>query len=137
MPDRTELPITAKGNPMDESTRIEQAIEAAMLMKGWLLPTTEEAITRLEAEIAANPIELPDSLKSPDAVFTRMQKPQVHRQSQALFEQNAASKSLRALAAKDGGEIADEVRIQMQRDGEEAQRELEQRLRSDKIGETP
>jgi hypothetical protein len=107
VPDKIELPITAKGNPMDESTRIEQAIEAAMLMKGWLLPTTEEAITRLEAEIAANPIELPDSLKSPDDVFARIQQPRVYPRSQALSEPSAASKSLRALAARDGGEIAD------------------------------
>ena len=123
--------MAAKENPMDESTRIENAIETAMRMKGWLLPTTDEAIAQLEAEVSANPVDLPDSLKSPEAVFERIQQPRVYRQRQNSAEQNAASKSLCALAAREGGEIADEVRIQMQQDGEDAHRELDQRHQSD------
>lgn len=43
----------------------EHAVYQAMKSCGWLLPRTPEEIRRAEAELATNPVELPESLRDP------------------------------------------------------------------------
>lgn len=117
---------------MSDSSHIEKSIEAAMQAKGWLLPTTEEAAARLQAEIDACPIELPESLQSADAVFQRILQPRPSCQLHASTEHKTSGSELRSLAARVGGDISSDVRSQMKVDGENAQRELEQRQQTNK-----
>lgn len=112
---------------MSDSPNIDKSIEAAMQSKGWLFPTTEEAAARLQAEIDACPVQLPESLQSADAVFQRILQPRPSCQLLASAEHKTFGLELRSLAARVGGEISDEIRTQMKADGEDAQRELEQR----------
>ena len=43
----------------------ERAVYQAMKSCGWLLPRTPAELRRAEAELATNPIELPESLRDP------------------------------------------------------------------------
>lgn len=119
--------MAANMNPTNDSSAFEQLVEAAMIEKGWILPTTESAVAKLQAEHALTPVQLPESLKSVDAVFERIQQPRVVRQQSPVVADTSAVSGLRALAARDGATISDECREQMKRDGEEAGRELEQK----------
>jgi hypothetical protein len=119
--------MAANINPTDDSSAMEQLVEAAMIEMGWTLPSTESDVAKLQAENVATPVQLPESLKSFDAVFERIQQPRVIRQKSPVVADTSAISGLRALAARDGATITDECREQMKRDGEEAERELEQR----------
>jgi hypothetical protein len=117
---------------MSDSMPIQKTIEAAMLAKGWLLPTTMAAAEQLQAEIDTHPIDLPTSLQSVDAVFERIQQPHVSRLLEGAQFNDTTSASLRALAARSGGEISAETQAQMKLDGEVAQNELDQRRDANK-----
>ncbi len=114
--------MAAKEKQITESVSIEPLVEVAMRAKGWLLPTTEAAVAQLEAELLANPIDVPESLRSAGRVFEEISRPRARRAVRSAETSTATTANL-ALAARDGGQIPAEVRDMMNRDREETERE--------------
>ena len=122
--------MAPENDPKDQSFPIGAIVEAAMRSKGWLLPTTEEAVAELEAELLSEPVEPPESLKSPESVFEEISKPLLRRARQSVTRTTPSAKNL-ALAAREGGEIPPEVRELMKRDREDTEREFDRKHKKD------
>ncbi len=58
-----------ENNQECEDRDFERAVHRAMRSCGWLLPRTPEELRQAEAELTANPIELPQSLRDPFRVL--------------------------------------------------------------------
>ncbi len=54
-----------ENNEEFQDREFERAVYQAMKSCGWLLPQTPEELRGAEAELAMNPIELPESLRDP------------------------------------------------------------------------
>ncbi len=88
---------------------------AAMLAKGWKLPTTAEEVAFVESRPIDEHIEIPESLRSASEVFEAIQKPPLRRKTLEAIGKSEANDNL-ALAAREGGSISDETRRLMDQD---------------------
>jgi len=84
----------------------ERAVHRAMRSCGWLLPRTSEELRHAEAELAANPIELPESLRDPFRILQAVEAEPTneHAASSAVdeFEGLQISDGLRRLVTEVG-----------------------------------
>jgi len=111
-----------RNTPSDAQT--ERWVYDALRLEGRLLPASNEEIAELEAEIAADPVALPESLQDAAAVYERIHKRTRPPSAIPSPVQNDAVEGL-ARAAREGGEITPEVQAQMREDREAAEREQE------------
>lgn len=97
---------------LDSESR--QIFLAALLERGWKLPTTPEEVAFTD-NIELTDIVVPDSLKSASAVFEEIMKPRtsVPKASQSI--DGGVAENL-ALAAREGGQISDSARTLMDSD---------------------
>jgi hypothetical protein len=56
---------TRDNNEEFQDRELERAVYRAMAACGWVLPRTPEELRQAEAELASDPIELPESLRHP------------------------------------------------------------------------
>jgi len=84
----------------------ERAVYEAMKSCGWLLPKSPEELRRAEAELAMNPIEIPESLRDP---FRILDTPKTHSRDEyaapsplGQFEGFQMSAALQRLASEVG-----------------------------------
>ncbi len=97
---------------LEKSTRT--LLLAAMLTKGWKLPTTAEEIKFVDS-LSVEPIEIPNSLKSASAVFEEIMRPRSEPVARLTVDASDSCDNL-ALAAREGGVISESIRALMDLD---------------------
>jgi hypothetical protein len=117
-----KLPKKPQANTNPEDHQLERTVHDAMLLRGWLIPTSEEQVLRAESELADHSVELPKELEDPacvlDAIADCVQEPRLR-----LPVNREAAENL-ARAAREGGEIPPEIEERMRVDREKAEREI-------------
>jgi hypothetical protein len=63
------MPNAPENEPEFRDPDLERAVYRAMRSCGWILPKTPEELRQAEVELAANPVELPASLRDPFRVL--------------------------------------------------------------------
>jgi len=111
-----------KNAPSD--AQVERWLYHALRLGGELLPASIEDVSKLEAEIEANPVALPESLRDASAVYEQIHTRTRPPSTIPLPVQNNVAEGL-ARAAREGGEISSEVQAKMREDREAAEREQE------------
>lgn len=97
---------------LDSESR--QIFLAALLERGWKLPTTQEEVAFTD-NIELTDIVVPDSLKSASAVFEEIMKPRTSAPKISRSIDGGSAENL-ALAAREGGQISDSARTLMDSD---------------------
>jgi hypothetical protein len=91
-----------------------QIFLAALLERGWKLPTTSEEVAFTD-NISLTDIEVPDSLKLASAVFEEIVKPRNRTPNATESIGGVVAENL-ALAAREGGQISESARKLMEND---------------------
>lgn len=115
-------PKKPKAHTNEDDHQIERTVHDAMMVRGWLIPRSEEEVMRAESELADHPVDLPKELEDPacllDAIADCVPEPRLR-----LPVNREAAENL-ARAAREGGEIPPEVEERMRADREKAEREI-------------
>jgi Zn-dependent peptidase ImmA (M78 family) len=85
-------------------------IRAAMRSDGLLVPQTEAEMMQFEAELAMQPVAVPAHLQNPECLFRHVEPACSVEQTPLSAAEN------RAIAARDGSTITDEIASLMQKD---------------------
>ncbi len=109
-------PSVAQG--MDDAG-VEALLYLALLRDGRLIPRTPEEVALVVEQMVGQPVQLPPELLDPEAVLTGVMIP---RSLPAPSAVNPDIIHQLACAARNGGDIPSEVRQQMERDRDEAER---------------
>jgi hypothetical protein len=110
---RRSPPPNDDGLPPDE-------LADALGELGWLVPETEEAVARAEAELSATPMPLPPDLQDADAVWRAANRPH----PLPLPVDESVGNTL-ARAAREGGAVTPEIEARMREDRRRAEAELD------------
>ncbi|MFC5410678.1 hypothetical protein ACFPMF_15250 [Larkinella bovis] len=91
----------------------------SLKVHGFLFPETDEEVEAFRINHLSNPDPLPDFLTDPMAIFNRpRQQPRIEPKWDASSEIG----SILAMAAREGGDIPEDVLKQMEQDRQEALR---------------
>ena len=107
------------------SEALESLLHQVLREDGKVFPVSEEDIRNLEAEIDPNEVESIDPARLLARV--RSEKPEEGSKVVPLFGKTSAEveDELQAMAARNGGQITDEVRKQMEQDRANAEKSLD------------
>jgi hypothetical protein len=93
---------------------------------GWRIPQDEAAVAKAEAWVAQEALPLPDGLREPGRVFSRLpEEPPLAGAAIAALRGDEAIGETLARAAREGGELPSDVEETMRRDREAAEREAD------------
>jgi len=108
------------------SEALEGLLHQVLREDGKVFPVSEEDIRNLEAEIDPNEVETIDPARLLARV--RREKPEESSKVVPLFGKTSSEveDELQAMAARNGGQITDEVRKQMEQDRVNAEKGLDQ-----------
>ena len=101
---------------------VERLIQEAVRKLGWSIPATIEDVKRLEEELGAENVELPESLRDPEQLLDS-RRPSIPLSSGPRVsdtEENLAQ------AARFGRTIPDETMARMENDREAAQQQSDE-----------
>jgi hypothetical protein len=122
---RNESPMKkkpTKSMPGSNEANFDAELFQAMLLKGWLLPLTEDEVaiadSAIEKEIAGTHLEIPNPLE----LLRANREKKKTASPQADFHNEQIEQNL-AWAARNGKEIPPEVREKMRKDRERAETE--------------
>ena len=108
--------------PADEHEQLLREVYDAMRRLGWLAPQDEVDVRAAEAELAENPVALPEALADPRAVLQRPPPAQAG-ESPALARPDPNVAENLARAARQAGHLPPEIEQAMRRDREQADRQ--------------
>lgn len=108
------------------SETLESLLHQVLREDGKVFPVSEEDIRNLEAEIDPNEVQCID----PARLLARVRRERTEESSKVvpLFGKTSAEveDEMQAMAARNGGQITDEVRKQMEQDRANAEKGLDQ-----------
>lgn len=110
-----------KSRGATNAEELEAEVFDAIRALGWAIPENEEEVKRAEAELAQEPVDVPDALRNADAVWNRVGHQEAGRQPSAFACNRVVLENL-ARAAREGGALTPEVEAQMRRDREQAEK---------------
>lgn len=91
---------------------------AAMVQAGWLLPTDEDAVARIEQQLAGKSIPLPASLRDPGTVLDGQPTGRAHR---LALSRPPVDEEPMARAARNARRIDPEIERRMRHDRRQAE----------------
>lgn len=97
----------------------ERLIRQAMISLGWILPQTPQEVALIELEDEGTVEDLPESLRDPLRILDTKRKEWLV--SPILPLDQCVVKGLHAMAARNGKQIPDEIRRQMDNDRKHAE----------------
>ena len=113
----TERPGTTQSHDFDGD--VFDALTAA----GWMFPETPAEVQQVEQELEQTPVHLPKHLANASSVFGRINRPPVNKDMTCPLQfprDQEIAKGL-ARAARDGGDISQDLADRMRRDRLKAQ----------------
>ena len=115
-----------QAKPGVTSEALESLLHQVLREDGKVFPVSEEDIRNLESEIDPNEVETIDPARLLARV--RREKPEEFGKVVPLFGKTSSEveDELQAMAARNGGQITDEVRKQMEQDRANAEKGLDQ-----------
>jgi hypothetical protein len=106
----------------EDADGMSRELAAALRALGWAMPRTAAEVAAVEARLASEQVELPESLRDADALLQRRPGRVVPFRPREADAHEAARENL-ARAARDGAEISPEIEERMREDREQAERE--------------
>ena len=115
-----------QAKPGVTSEALESLLHQVLREDGKVFPVSEEDIRNLESEIDPNEVETIDPARLLARV--RREKPEESGKVVPLFGKTSSEveDELQAMAARNGGQITDEIRKQMEQDRANAEKGLDQ-----------
>lgn len=96
-------------------------INDAMILSGYILPTTPDEVAMLEDQIGINPT-LPKHLQNPHDLLEKSGKPREPSSKKQYLRRNEKNLELYARAARDGGIITEDISNSMRQAKEQAKK---------------
>lgn len=100
-----------KNEQGNSNNLVDKTVHKHLKSLGYVFPQNKEDFEKLEEEVSKTKISKPESFKDPLAFLGRkLKRYQQQEQSSESYEQNLAQ------AAREGNEISDDVKKQMEQD---------------------
>ena len=108
-----------------ELAALEARVHEALRADGLMVPRTEDEVRRAEAELARDPVELPEALKEPPEIGAPADAGGGHALEPTRLRGPARIYDDMARAAREGRSIPAEIEEVLRRDREAAERETD------------
>lgn len=112
-----------KDGPPPNEVNLERQVYEAMRSLGWIIPTTEEDVTRAESMLSKETVELPEELKDPYQILESMDSDCPPSDPEPVPVDADVEQNL-ARAAREGGVIRPEIEQRMRRDRQAAEQRI-------------